>query len=49
MKWLEHIEVSILVLTPIVGIIALVNNFSWSNLLLFCILMILWKIGNSAL
>jgi hypothetical protein len=49
MKWLEHIEALVLIFAPIAGMIALVSDFSWSNLIMFSILMLVWKIGNGAL
>jgi hypothetical protein len=46
---LEHVEAFILIATPIAGIVALVMDFSWTNLLLLSILLVVWKIANGAL
>lgn len=46
---MEHVEGITLALAPIAGAIALIMDFSWTNLLLFSILMLVWKIGNGAL
>jgi uncharacterized membrane protein len=47
MKFLIHFEGWILILTPIVGVIALITEFSVTHLLLFCVLLIVWKIANN--
>ena len=49
MHWLEHVEAAVLYLAPIAGIVALIADFSWTNLLLFAILMVVWKHANGAL
>ncbi len=49
MAWLIHFEAAILYITPIAGLVAIVVDFSWTNFLLFLILLILWKHANGAL
>ena len=49
MHWLTHFEAAILYSTPLIGVVALVMDFSWTNLLLLCILLVLWKHANGAL
>ncbi len=49
MGWLEHVEAAILYTTPFIGVTALVIDFSWTNLLLLCILLLIWKHANGAL
>jgi hypothetical protein len=45
----EHAEGLIIIVAPIAGLIALIADFTWTNLLLFAILMVAWKIANGAL
>lgn len=47
MNWLKHVEGLTLILAPIIGIGALIADFSWSNLLLFLILMLVWKAASA--
>jgi hypothetical protein len=53
MSWiiskLEHVEALILIAAPIAGIVALVMDFSWTDLILVSILLVVWKIANGAL
>ncbi len=49
MHILEHVEAAILFLAPILGIIAVVVDFSTSNFLLLLILLVVWKHANGAL
>lgn len=47
MKWIEHIEMLTLLLTPVAGVVAMIVDFSWTNLILFSILMLIWGIRNN--
>jgi hypothetical protein len=49
MGWLTHFEGFILAITPIIGLVALINDFTWTNVLLFSILLVVWKSANGAL
>ena len=49
MKWLSHVEALILVVAPIAGLFAVIVDFSGTNLLLFLILLVVWKHANGAL
>ena len=47
MKFLIYFEGLILILVPIAGIVAVIMEFGWTNLLLLCILLLAWKIANN--
>jgi hypothetical protein len=49
MHWIEHVEGLILIMAPIIGIIIVVIDFSFTNLLLLLILLMEWKKANGAL
>lgn len=49
MHFLEHVEASILIIVPIIGILAVALDFSWTNVLLLGILLLVWKHANGAL
>jgi len=49
MHWLEHVEAAILYTTPFVAAAALFLDFSATNLILYCVLLVLWKQANGAL
>ncbi len=46
---LIHVEGWILMLCPIIVIVAVILDFSSTNLILACIALLVWKIGNNAL